>query len=110
MSNANDRVFDLPAGLQSEKMWVMFGMVVLGIIAHWVWEVAVAVIGSGQEWDFGSNWVIVARVVVAVIAGLVNFAGIWKQLENVDPKVRVFSAFTQGFAIDALVAPVAHNI
>ena len=108
MSNANDRVFNLPAGLQDEKMWKMFLMVVVGILAHWVWEVAIAALGP-VGWDFGSIGIIVARVVVAVIVGLVSFAGIWKELENVDPKVRLFSAFTQGFAIDALASPVAHE-
>ena len=64
-----------------------------------------AALQSGQL-NFGSWVIVVARIGIASIIGLVSFSGIWKQLETVDPKIRFFVAVTQGFALDALAAPL----
>jgi len=106
MRDPKAKAFDVGYGVGSREMWVMYLLVVLGIILHWIWELAVAAIGTGS-WDFGTIGIVVARLVVAFIAGLVSFAGVWKQLEQVDPKIRAFVAITQGFAIDALAGPLA---
>jgi hypothetical protein len=79
--------------------------IVLGILAHWVWEVLVTAIRT-EELKFGSWVVVIARIGVAFIVALVTFAAVWKQLENVDPKLRWFVAVSQGFATDALASPV----
>ena len=106
MSGQQGKAFDLQYGLKSNDMWRVYLLVVVGILTHWIWELAVRAIDTGA-WDFGSRGIIIARVAVALIAGVVSFAGVWKQLEKVDPKLRFVAAITQGFAIDALTAPVA---
>ena len=88
---------------------VGFLVVVLGIIAHWVWEILVAGLPTG-EFEFGTLGVILARVVIAFIAGAWSFAGIWGQLSGVDKKLRLFVAFTQGFAVEALTGPVVNTV
>lgn len=103
------KTFDLVGGFQdlraANQVVVTYLTIVLGIVGHWVWEVLVAGIGTGKiEW--GTLGIILARIGVAVIAGIFSFTGIWRQLENVDPKIRFFAAFTQGFAVDALTGPV----
>lgn len=93
-----------PANSQNE-MLKAFIVVVVGIVAHWIWEVITAGFQSGVI-DFGTAPLIIGRVVVSAIVGAVSFIGIWRQLEGVDSSMRLFTAFTQGFAIDALASPV----
>ncbi len=111
MNNQTTKAFDLRDGWvslsQSGQLFMMYLFVVAGILSHWIYEIAIAALDSGQ-WDFGSLGIVAARLVIAVIVGLVSFTGIWKQLEKLDPSIRVFAAITQGFALDALAAPLAH--
>jgi hypothetical protein len=91
---------------QSDEQGKIYTAIVIGIIGHWVWEVLVAAVQSGVL-DFGNGVVIVARILLAFIVGAVSFAGIFKQLANVDPDIRFWVALTQGFAVDALASPWA---
>lgn len=84
--------------------------VVLGIILHFIWEIFVGVLRTGDDPDFGTRWMLIARAGVAFIIAAVSFVGIWKQLEAADAKVRFFVALTQGFALDALASPVAAGV
>jgi hypothetical protein len=105
------KVFDPMAGVtairQQGEQSKAYGAIVVGILAHWIWELAVAAVQTGQ-WEFGNGAVVVARVVIAFIVGAVSFAGIWKQIEKADPKIRLWIALTQGFAVDALASPIAN--
>lgn len=112
MQSQSIKTFDLIGGFQelraANQVFVTYLTIVLGIVGHWVWEVLVAGIGTGNiEW--GTLGIIVARIGIAVIAGIFSFTGIWRQLENVDPKLRFFAAFTQGFAVDALTGPIVNK-
>ena len=105
-------VFDLKAGNQSLKesgeiLWA-YVAVSGGIFLHWIWEIAVGAVTTGT-WKFGSLGIIIARLLIALIAGAVSFVGIYKQLETADPKIRLFVALTQGFAVDALASPIARQ-
>ncbi len=87
-------------------MIITLVMIITGILAHWVWETLAAGLKT-NIFDFGSGGVVIARIVIAAIVGVLNFIGIWKQLDKVDPTLRIFFAFTQGFALDALTSPLA---
>ncbi len=93
-------------GNQRQQMLVAFIIVVAGIIAHWIWGILVDGLDTGNL-DFGTSSIILSRVGIAVIAGAFSFVGIWRQLEGVDTSLRLFAAFTQGFAVDAFTAPFA---
>jgi hypothetical protein len=114
MNSPSGKAFSLKEGFQalsaeSPRLWTVYLTVVGGIVAHWIWEVLVDGLPNGP-FEFGSAGVIAARIVIAFIAGAFSVTGIWKQLEGVDPRLRFFAAFTQGFAVDALTAPVVTNI
>ena len=108
-----EKMFDLSGGFKGlrerNELGTVYVAVVLGILLHWIWEVLVATLGSGQL-DFGPWQIVIARIGIAFIVGLVSFIGIWKQLESVDPKIRFFVAVTQGFAVDALANPVVQVV
>ena len=103
------KVFNVRQGYQamsaSGEVWTTYLIIVLGIAGHWVWEVLVGGLPKGT-FEFGSIGVVMARVVIALIAGIWSFTGIWQQLSGVDKKLRFFAAFTQGFAVEALTGPV----
>jgi hypothetical protein len=80
--------------------------IILGIALHFAWEIFTAAVRSGVEPDFGSRGLIIARLGIAFIVGMVSFIGIYRQLDGSDRVVRFFLALTQGFAIDALTAPL----
>ena len=86
----------------------LYLIIVVGIIAHWVWEVLVAGVTSGGTFDFGSLQVIGARVVIAAIAGAWSFTGIYEQIKS--SPFRGFAAFTAGFAVEALTGPVVDGV
>lgn len=92
---------------EANELGRAYGAVLLGVLAHFVWEILVGVLRTGADPEWGSWWVLVARIGVAVIVSAVSFVGVWKQLEAAEPKLRFFVALTQGFAIDALASPIA---
>ena len=49
------------------------------------------------------------QLVISVFAAGWAFTGIWKTLENVDPRVRYFTTFSQGLAADAPVGPMTEK-
>lgn len=95
------------AARQADSLFLSYLAVVLGVILHFVWEILVGVLRTGDDPDFGTAWMLIARGVVAGIVAAVSFIGIWKQLEAADPKIRFFVALSQGFALDALASPIA---
>jgi len=80
--------------------------IVLGVLMHFVWEILVRAVRTGQKPVFGPVWLIGARIAIALIVAVVSFTGIYKQVEAAEPAIRFFLAATQGFAIDALTSPV----
>ena len=111
MNHESGKLFDPLAGFaairRQDEQIKAYGAIVFGILSHWLWEVAVAAVQTGH-WDLGNSAVVVARIVIAFIVGAVSFAGIWKQIEKADPKIRLWIALTQGFAVDALASPIAN--
>ena len=112
MDTQPKKVFSFRRGFKAMseqgEVWLTYLFVVLGILGHWIWEILVTGITT-NEFDFGTLGVIIARVVIAAIAGLWSFTGIWEQMSGVDKKLRFFVAFTQGFAVEALTGPVVNQ-
>ena len=77
----------------------------LGVILHWIYQVALEVIVGKGVWDFGGWPVVIARVVVALIVTLYVFSGYWESIKDNPPSLRFISALAYGLAIDSLVAP-----
>lgn len=114
MSNKSEKIFELREGYRSlqeskEGQWCIYFCIVLGILSHWIWEVLVSALDKGK-FEFGTWVIIVARLGIAIIVGVVSFTGIWKQVQNLDTGLRMWAAFTLGFSLDALTAPVANAI
>jgi len=107
------KVFSVSEGYRKlrddRKVWSTYLSIVAGIIGHWIWGVLVAGL-STNTFNLGPITAIVARIVIALIAGIWSFTGIWQQMSEVDDRLRFFSAFTQGFAVDALTGPVVTAI
>lgn len=95
------------AARRKGELFKLYLAVVLGVLLHFIWEVAVAVAKDGKDADIGDWYKLAARVIIAFIVAAVSFVGIYKQLENVDRKILFFQAITLGFAIDALANPIA---
>ena len=91
--------------LNADQVWIpVFATVVLGILAHWVWEMLVAFLTT-NVWDPGSPLVWVARLGVALIAAAFTFVGIFAQIDKLTGPTRYFTAFTLAFAVDAFTGP-----
>jgi hypothetical protein len=109
MTNQIIKSFDVGGGFKSMReggsVAITYFTIVFGIMGHWIWEILVEIIRSG-EFEFVGWLVVIARVGIALIAGMWSFTGIWKHLESVDKRIRFFLTFTQGFAVDALTGPV----
>ena len=80
----------------------------IGIVFHWIYEIAIAALKDPNGvWNFGKPGIIAARL---VIAGIVSFGfvlGFYKSLPpNTSKKMRFINAIAYGLAIDALAGPV----
>lgn len=85
---------------------VLFAAAFAGVIAHWLYELAVDVIRTGT-WTAPTMIVVVARVFVSFIAAAAGFVAIYKQAESASAGFKILTAFTLGLAIDALTSPWA---
>lgn len=84
---------------------MVFVALFLGVVVHWVYEVAVAAIRNEGVWDFGNLGVVIARVVVSFVAAAAGFISAYSQVIKLDPEFRLISAFVLGLGVDALTTP-----
>jgi uncharacterized membrane protein YhhN len=80
-------------------------LIFLGIFGHWVYDALVAALQTGT-FDMGTPVVWALRAGVAIIAAVLAFSGIYEQVRRMTNPIRLFTAFTLGFAIDALSGPL----
>lgn len=91
--------------LTTDNAWIrVFAAIVIGIMAHWLWEALVAFLTT-DIWDVGTPLVWLARVVVALIAAAFSFVGIFAQIAALTGPTRYFTVFTLAFAVDAFTGP-----
>ena len=86
------------------KVQVFVG-VFLGVILRWIYSVAVEAIKSKMPWDFGIWYIILARVVVALITTLFVFSGYWQKVQDQPASMRFWNSLAYGISIDAIVGP-----
>jgi hypothetical protein len=85
--------------------WLIYIGLLLGVVAHWLYEVAVAGIKTGGSFAFGSPGVIAAHLFISVVVSMPAYLSAYAQLSKTDDAVRLGSAFVAGLGVDALVAP-----
>lgn len=76
----------------------------LGVVFHWIYEVAVAATKDGV-WDFGNWGQIAARLVISLVVSVAGLVAAYAQVQKADPGFRMVSAFIAGLSVDALTAP-----
>lgn len=97
---------NIAAIMQNESMpWDIYGVVVIGILAHWIYDILITAVNNGQKPKIGPWWMVAARVGIAVIAATFSFLGILDQLTGILGFRQFFVAFTLGFAVDAFSGP-----
>jgi hypothetical protein len=96
---------NLRAFSESQNKLLLFGLVFIGVLAHWIYELAVAVIKAGGEFTAPTVPLIIARVVVSFIAAAAGFAAAFNQIKKADPGFESFAAFAAGLGVDALTSP-----
>jgi hypothetical protein len=89
--------------LEENKVAVLIALF-LGVVFHWVYEVAVAATKAGT-WDFGNTGQIAARLVISAVVSLAGLVAAYSQVQKADPGFRLVSAFVAGLSVDALTAP-----
>ncbi|MBK9928164.1 MAG: hypothetical protein IPP66_23090 [Anaerolineales bacterium] len=88
----------------SAKVQVFVG-VFLGVILRWIYSVAVEAIKSQSPWVFGVWYIILARIVVALVTTLFVFSGYWQKAKDMPSSLRFWNSLAYGISIDALVGP-----
>lgn len=86
------------------KAQVFFG-VLLGVILRWIYTIAVEVARTGEPWNFGVWYVILARFAAALIVTVFVFSGYWEKSKDQPADMRFWNAVAYGISIDALVGP-----
>ncbi len=89
---------------EPNKVLVFFSLL-LGIIFHWIYEVAVAAIKADGEWVFGTRGVILARIVISLVASVVGLVAAYNQVKKADEGFRAVTAFVLGLSVDAMTSP-----
>ncbi len=88
----------------SAKTQVFFG-VLLGVLLRWVYTIAVEVARTGNPWNFGAWYVILARFVASLIVTVFVFSGYWEKSKDQPADMRFWNAVAYGISIDALIGP-----
>jgi len=98
----------LGAGLQAfdleQNKVVILIALFLGVVFHWIYEVAVTAAKAGN-WDFGNNGQIAARLVISAVVSVAGLIAAYSQVQKADPGFRLVAAFVAGLSVDALTAP-----
>lgn len=88
-----------------DSKYTVLAALFLGVVFHWVYQVAVAATRDGV-WDFGNLGQIAARLVISAVVSVAGLVSAYEQVNKVDPKWRLVSAFVVGLGVDALTSPV----
>jgi hypothetical protein len=94
------------------QVGILFFLVVLGILANWLWGVGWEFIATPDEPpDPGNAAVIIVRVFLAFIAAAVTFTNVYTKIDQSTSEswLPYFIAFQNGFFWDALFNTVASS-
>ena len=85
------------------KIQVFIG-VFLGVILRWIYSVAVDVIRDQAPWCFGSWWIILIRLAVALVTTFFVFSGYWQKVKDQPSSMRFWNALAYGITMDVIVS------
>jgi hypothetical protein len=91
----------------NSNKWTIYVAIFVGVVVHWLYEVAVAGIKNGGTFALGSTGVVVAHVFISLVVSVPAYLSAYAQLSQTGDSVRLASAFVAGLGVDALVAPWA---
>lgn len=85
------------------KVQVFLG-VFLGVILRWIYSVAVNVIKNNAPWCFGTWWMILLRLAVALVVTFFVFSGYWQKVKDQPASMRFWNAVAYGITMDVIVS------
>jgi len=85
------------------KIQVFIG-VFLGVILRWIYSVAVDVVRDQAPWCFGSWWIILLRLAVALVTTFFVFSGYWQKVKDQPSSMRFWNALAYGITMDVIVS------
>lgn len=87
----------------SAKVQVFIG-VFLGVILRWIYSVAVNVIKNNAPWCFGTWWMILLRLAIALVTTFFVFSGYWQKVQDQPASMRFWNALAYGITMDVIVS------
>jgi len=85
------------------KIQVFIG-VFLGVILRWIYSIAVDVIKNNAPWCFGSWWMILLRLAIALVTTFFVFSGYWQKVQDQPASMRFWNALAYGITMDVIVS------
>ena len=78
--------------------------VFLGVILRWVYSVAVEVIKNQAPWCFGTWWMVLLRLAIALVTTFFVFSGYWQKVQDQPASMRFWNALAYGITMDVIVS------
>ena len=78
--------------------------VFLGVILRWIYSVAVEVIKNQAPWCFGTWWMVLLRLAIALVTTFFVFSGYWQKVQDQPASMRVWNALAYGITMDVIVS------
>ena len=78
--------------------------VFLGVILRWIYSVAVEVIKNQAPWCFGSWWMVLLRLAIALVTTFFVFSGYWQKVQDQPASMRFWNALAYGITMDVIVS------
>jgi len=85
------------------KVQVFIG-VLLGVILRWIYSIAVDVIKNQAPWCFGTWWMILLRLAIALVTTFFVFSGYWQRVQDQPASMRFWNALAYGITMDVIVS------
>jgi len=78
--------------------------VFLGVILRWIYSIAVEVIKNQAPWCFGSWWMVLLRLAIALVTTFFVFSGYWQKVQDQPASMRFWNALAYGITMDVIVS------
>jgi cation transport ATPase len=78
--------------------------VFLGVILRWIYSVAVEVIKNQAPWCFGTWWMVLLRLAIALVTTFFVFSGYWQKVQDQPASMRFWNALAYGITMDVIVS------
>lgn len=85
------------------KIQVFVG-VFIGVLLRWIYSIAVDVIKNQAPWCFGTWWVILIRLGVALVVTFFVFSGYWQKVKDQPASMRIWNAVAYGITMDVIAS------